>query len=159
MDRVMVMKKDTQIFNLTDCCRMVGVARNTIGRHVKAGKVSVVKDSDGRPGIQIAELIRAYGEIKHPPDGEPTGNPMDKGGYPPNDGYPHDTPGLHTNCEMAIQNLKDQNRKLEEDIRKLEADKEYFMGLLKSSILRIEDKSGGGKSKRKSKKKSKKKKK
>ena len=152
------MKKDSQIFNLTESCRMVGISRGTIGRHCSSGKVSVVRGKDGKKGIQLAELIRAYGELKHQPVGEPSGNQLDKDAYP-KDGYPHDSSGLHTNCEMVIQNLKDQNRKLEDDIRKLEEDKEYFKGLLRSSILRIEDKSEGGKSKKKQKQRGKKKKK
>lgn len=142
--------KDSQIFNLTDSATMVGISRGTIGRHVKSGKVSVVKDRTGKPKISASELIRVYGELKHPPVGEPSGNQMDKGDYPKN-GYPSDSPQLHTKCDMVIQELKEQNGKLEDD-------KEYFKGLLRASILRIEDKSGSGKkSKKRSKKKGKKK--
>ena len=144
------MKKDPHILNLSDSCRRVGISRNTIGRHVKSGKVSVVIGDDGKKGIQVSELNRVYGYPKHIPVGEPSDDSMDKGDYPKY-GYPHDSPELHTKCEMVIRELKEQNRKLEDD-------KEYFKQLLRSSILRIEDKSGGsGKSKKKRKGKRKKK--
>lgn len=124
------------ILNLSECAKRVGISRVTIGRHIKSGKVSVVRDTRGKKGIQVSELIRVYGELKHEVDSDVTKN-----------GTSHDDAEIHKRCDMIIQELKHR-------IRMLEENEDYLKRMLEQSLFRIEDKTG--KSKKKKDKKSKK---
>jgi len=42
----------------------VGVARSTLLRHIKNGKVSKVIGKDGKPSLDTSELLRVYGYLK-----------------------------------------------------------------------------------------------
>lgn len=44
----------------------VGVSRQTMFRHVKDGRVSATVDRDGQKQIDVAELLRVFGELQSP---------------------------------------------------------------------------------------------
>ncbi len=51
------------ILNYSAAARAAGVARSTIQRHVKSGKLSATTRPDGGRGIDTAELLRVFGEL------------------------------------------------------------------------------------------------
>lgn len=44
----------------------VGVSRQTMFRHIKDGRVSATVDRDGQKQIDVAELLRVFGELQSP---------------------------------------------------------------------------------------------
>jgi len=62
------------ILNLSEAARRAGIARTTLYRNIKAGKVSATTMHDGTRGIELSELLRAYGDgsrAKGPPPKNP----------------------------------------------------------------------------------------
>lgn len=53
----------TQI-TISEAARRVGIARSTLLRHIKNGKVSKVIGKDGKPSLDTSELLRVYGYLK-----------------------------------------------------------------------------------------------
>jgi len=53
----------TQV-TISEAARRVGVARSTLLRHIKNGKVSKVIGKDGKPSLDTSELLRVYGYLK-----------------------------------------------------------------------------------------------
>lgn len=49
---------------ISEAARRVGVARSTLLRHIKNGKVSKVIGKDGKPSVDTSELFRVYGDLK-----------------------------------------------------------------------------------------------
>lgn len=43
----------------------MGVARSTLLRHIKNGKVSKVIGKNGKPSLDTSELLRVYGNLKN----------------------------------------------------------------------------------------------
>ena len=54
--------------NISQAQRATGKARTTIQRKIKEGKLSVSKDSEGNPLIDVSELIRVFGPLQGEPD-------------------------------------------------------------------------------------------
>ena len=52
------------ILSVTDAARAVGVGKATIYRRLKEGALTASKRSDGSKGVDTAELIRVFGELK-----------------------------------------------------------------------------------------------
>ncbi|MGB1265606.1 MAG: hypothetical protein ACPG6L_07735 [Nereida ignava] len=55
----------TQV-TISEAARRVGVARSTLLRHIKNGKVSKAIGKDGKPSLDTSELLRVYGDLKVP---------------------------------------------------------------------------------------------
>ena len=53
----------TQV-TISEAARRVGIARSTLLRHIKNGKVSKVIGKDGKPRLDTSELLRVYGDLK-----------------------------------------------------------------------------------------------
>lgn len=53
----------TQV-TISEAARRVGVARSTLLRHIKNGKVSKAIGKDGKPSLDTSELLRVYGDLK-----------------------------------------------------------------------------------------------
>ena len=51
------------IVTKTDAARLAKIGKKRLLDDIKAGRVSVSKDSAGREGIDPAELLRVYGEL------------------------------------------------------------------------------------------------
>lgn len=56
----------TATVSISEAARLVGKGRQTLYNHKKQGKLSFDRDQDGNPVIQVAELMRVYGELKLP---------------------------------------------------------------------------------------------
>ena len=48
--------------SLKQAAEFAGVTKPTVLKHIKAGKVSAQKDTEGRWWFDVAELVRVYGE-------------------------------------------------------------------------------------------------
>ena len=51
------------MLNISAAARAAGKDRETIRRYLKNGRLSCVKDEDGRVTIDTAELLRVFGEL------------------------------------------------------------------------------------------------
>lgn len=47
--------------SISKAAKMVGITRATLYRHIEERGISVQKDTDGRPKIDVSELLRVYG--------------------------------------------------------------------------------------------------
>lgn len=52
----------TEFLNLSDSAKACNISRKTLYAHIKSGKVSVTRH-EGKRGIAVSELLRAYGNI------------------------------------------------------------------------------------------------
>lgn len=52
------------IVSLAEAIRLTGRSRSQLYRDVDAGKVSRTSQTNGKPGFEISELLRAYGQLK-----------------------------------------------------------------------------------------------
>lgn len=53
--------------SISKAAKMVGVTRATLYRHIDEKGISVQKDNDGKPKIDVSELVRVYGDkVKTP---------------------------------------------------------------------------------------------
>ena len=50
--------------NISQAARAVGIARNTVQRHIKQGRLSCEVNTQGKKLIDTSELTRVYGELK-----------------------------------------------------------------------------------------------
>ena len=56
------------ILSVTEAAKAVGMGKATIYRRLKDGTLTVSKRPDGSKGVDTAELIRVFGELKSQPD-------------------------------------------------------------------------------------------
>ena len=52
------------ILNVTEAAKAVGVGKATVYRRLKDGTLTASKRPDGSKGVDTAELIRVFGELK-----------------------------------------------------------------------------------------------
>ena len=55
------------ILSVTEAAKAAGVGKATIYRRLKDGTLTASKQPDGSKGVDTAELIRVYGELKPQP--------------------------------------------------------------------------------------------
>ena len=56
--------KETTRLNVTQAAKVAGIARSTLNRAIKNGRVSISRDGQGNPFIDKSELERVYGDLK-----------------------------------------------------------------------------------------------
>ena len=104
---------------------MTGKSESTIRRDVKKGKVSAERDARGHLQFDVAELQRAYGELKTTgEDAQSTeqGNGKAMTG--------HDSPKIVALLENQIQDLKAQLDKAETQLQIATTEKTKLLDLL-----------------------------
>ena len=52
------------VLSMTQAAQQAGISRSTLYRCIKQGRLSVTTRSDGTRGIDIAELLRAFGPLQ-----------------------------------------------------------------------------------------------
>jgi len=62
---------NTQL-NMSQAAQAAGITRRTLYNHVKQGKVTTSRDEKNNPVVDVAELIRAYGNVSLPVKKIPT---------------------------------------------------------------------------------------
>jgi hypothetical protein len=98
------MALQTQV-NISQAAEMVGVTRATFYRHIERKGISVTKDDDGNPLVDVAELTRVYGHRVKPLDNE-TGK--------------DNTPNTPLNTKVKDGSSSTDTKALEEKIKFLE---------------------------------------
>ena len=56
------------ILNVTEAAKAAGVGKATLYRRLKDGTLTASKRADGSKGVDTAELVRVFGELKGNPD-------------------------------------------------------------------------------------------
>ena len=51
------------ILNISEAARSAGVARSTIQRAIREGRLSATRHANGSKGIDTSELVRVFGEL------------------------------------------------------------------------------------------------
>ena len=64
----MIHRKTMAILSVTEAAKGAGVGKATIYRRLKEGTLTASKRPDGSKGVDTAELIRVFGELKTQPD-------------------------------------------------------------------------------------------
>lgn len=54
------------VVSISEAARLTGKSRKTIQRYVADGRISMSQHVAGSKGIDIAELVRVFGELSHP---------------------------------------------------------------------------------------------
>ena len=114
--------------SLQKAVKMTGKSESTLRRDVKSGKVSAARDDRGHLKFDIAELQRAYGELKSTgEDAQSTeqGNGKAMTGH---DG----SPKIVALLENQIQDLKAQLEKADAQLQIATAEKSKILDLLSS---------------------------
>ena len=93
---------------------MAGVTRATFYRHIKSKGISVNKDEDGNPKVDVSELIRVYGSKIKPPSETEKLNSSDTSKM--KEPIQNNTP---TSIQIQMELLKER-------ISNLEAEKQYL---------------------------------
>lgn len=60
------------LLNLSQAAKAVGITRRTFYNHVKSGKVTISRDMNNNPSVDVSELIRVYGNVQLPEKQIPT---------------------------------------------------------------------------------------
>lgn len=48
--------------NISEASKMAGITRATFYRHIEAKGITIEKDTDGNPKVDVSELVRVYGD-------------------------------------------------------------------------------------------------
>ncbi|MFP4147781.1 MAG: helix-turn-helix domain-containing protein [Halorhodospira sp.] len=107
---------------ISDAARAYGVARSTLHRAIKAGRISASRRGDGVQVIDLAELIRYWGEPPHPPETQPdatAGNAADTG-----------------ELVRELRALRSEVERLREELRALPSPDESIIRALRRRIAR-----------------------
>lgn len=54
------------VVSISEAARLTGKSRKTIQRYVADGRISMSQHVAGEKGIDIAELVRVFGDLSHP---------------------------------------------------------------------------------------------
>ena len=114
-----------QKVSLQQAVKMTGKSESTLRRDVKKGKVSAGRDDRRHLRFDIAELQRAYGELKNTGD---DAQPTEQGNSKAMTG--HDNPKVIALLENQVADLKYQLEKMEAQLDTATAEKAQLLDLL-----------------------------
>ena len=95
------------ILSISAAANAAGIDRRTLQRAIKSGRLSATVNAAGERGIDIAELIRAFGPLQEMPQGTPQGQDA---------AVSQDAPGGAAGAAL-IEALRDQVRQAQEQLR------------------------------------------
>lgn len=64
------------ILGISAAARAAGINRSTLQRAIKTGRISATIDAAGERGIDLAELLRAFGPLRQMPQEDPAAPPQ-----------------------------------------------------------------------------------
>lgn len=64
------------ILGISAAARAAGINRSTLQRAIKTGRISTTIDAAGERGIDLAELLRAFGPLRQMPQEDPAAPPQ-----------------------------------------------------------------------------------
>ena len=80
---------------VTEAVKVIPVSESTLRRDLKSGKVSFETDAKNRKQIDVSELTRVYGQLKHQNGTQPPASETDAPAEPVND--THQNPAMNGN--------------------------------------------------------------
>ena len=95
------------ILSISAAANAAGIDRRTLQRAIKSGRLSATVNAAGERGIDIAELIRAFGPLQEMPQGTPQGQDA---------AVSQDAPGGAAGAAL-VEALRDQVRQAQEQLR------------------------------------------
>ena len=137
---------------VTEAVKVIPVSESTLRRDLKSGKVSFETDAKNRKQIDVSELTRVYGQLKHQNGTQPPASETDAPAEPVND--PHQNPSMTENDTPAEARHHDDSDRvtsekivvlLENQIADLKAqltqatDRETALITEKSKLLNLTD--------------------
>ena len=111
--------------SLQEACKLTELSESTLRRHVKKGKVSAERDDRGHLQFDIAELQRAYGELKSTGD---DAQPTEQGNGKAMTG--HDRAEILAIKDNQIADLRSQLEKTEAQLQIATTEKTKLLDLL-----------------------------
>lgn len=105
------------IISISEAARAAGINRRTLQRAIQSGRLSATVDTAGGRGVDLAELIRAFGPLKEAPQETPRG----QGAVMSHQTAPHHGP------ETALVAV------LREQLQQAQQEKDRFMSLLETA--------------------------
>jgi 4-aminobutyrate aminotransferase-like enzyme len=53
------------LLSITEAARLFGKSRTTLYKYNKSGMLSFVSDTDGRPAVDLSEMLRVFGAVQN----------------------------------------------------------------------------------------------
>ena len=105
------------IVSISEAARAAGINRRTLQRAIQTGRLSATVDAAGERGVDLAELIRAFGPLKEAPQETPRG---------PGAAMSHETAPPHVPETALVAVLREQ-------LRQAQQEKDRLMSLLETA--------------------------
>ena len=115
------------ILTFSQAIRAAGVARSTIYRYVKEGKLSATRFPDGRRGIDTAELERVFGPLQSFDTSQIIASKQSR--------TAKKQVGMFQGRDEIIELLRQQVQMLERELVDAKAEKAKLLGLLEQRLL------------------------
>ena len=115
------------ILTFSQAIRAAGVARSTIYRYVKDGKLSATRFPDGRRGIDTAELERVFGPLQSFDTSQTISSKQSR--------TAKKQAGMFQGRDEIIELLRQQVQLLERELVDAKAEKAKLLGLLEQRLL------------------------
>ena len=115
------------ILTFSQAIRAAGVARSTIYRYVKEGKLSATRFPDGRRGIDTAELERVFGPLQSFNTSQTIASKQSR--------TTKVHPGMFQGRDEIVELLRQQVQLLERELVDAKAEKAKLLGLLEQRLL------------------------
>lgn len=129
----------TQV-TISEAARRVGIARSTLLRHIKNGKVSKVIGKDGKPSLDTSELLRVYGDLKTS-DNDDTSDTL----HQDRSTLQVDTDDRHTEKDIEIATLRAELKAALERADEFKEERDEWRGVAKKGQALLTD-AGQGRS-------------
>ena len=123
----------TQV-TISEAARRVGIARSTLLRHIKNGKVSKVIGKDGKPRIDTSELLRVYGDLKNSDTGDTSDTLQEN--YRP---IHPDTASRYTEKDIEIATLRAELKAALERSEEFKEERDEWRGVAKKGQALLTD--------------------
>lgn len=111
------------ILSISDAARAAGINRRTLQRAIQTGRLSAAIDAAGGRGVDLAELIRAFGPLKEAPQEEPRG----QGAAMSQETAPHTAPDT-----ALVDALREQVRQVQDQLHHAQERETRLLALLEA---------------------------
>ncbi|MER2625368.1 MAG: hypothetical protein ABTS22_15720 [Accumulibacter sp.] len=98
------------IVSISEAARAAGINRRTLQRAIQTGRLSATIDTAGGRGVDLAELIRAFGPLKEAPQETPRG---------PGAAMSHETAPPHIPETVLVAVLHEQLQQAQQEKNRL----------------------------------------
>jgi len=123
----------TQV-TISEAARRVGIARSTLLRHIKNGKISKVIGIDGKPSLDTSELLRVYGRLEDS-DKIDTVDTL----HQSRSALQVDTGGIYTEKDIEIATLRSELKAAIERADEFKEERDEWRGVAKKGQSLLTD--------------------